>query len=370
MDLLQFQVSYNSDTKDFDQKSINFGYELFNGNADLKYSNLDSLSKQIFLAINNNISSNYDFLRKRRKLSEFTNTEYELQKLSNFALSKESFPAHVICSAIEAFFNPDGENIDDVANRERKIMEERNQKFNQERKANTLLIKKATMSSTPFGPGSFSFIFDENDFVQYLVVETDIGMLFLDTPNPAFPDFPLWSFWDLQESNKKISYKHSVLIGHKYIDAAIYLYLDSLKIGEKLSKDNLSGFWQDYQVDEIPESERLIWHTQPRKIFELPFEIQYLGKWAQSFIDKFMEDHVGIDSWVSVDLFERFLDDSFSFPRHQVLMNFYILTNPAITSKRLSRKDCENLLKPIYEKITKEVGIIPYNPDDDIAVID
>jgi hypothetical protein len=51
-------------------------------------------------------------------------------------------------------------------------------------------------------------------------------------------------------------------------------------------------------------------------------------------------------------------------------MNFYILTNPVITSKRLSRKDCENLLKPIYEKITKEVGIIPYNPDDDIAVID
>jgi hypothetical protein len=368
LDLLQFQVSYNSDTKDFDQKSINFGYELFNGNADLKYSNLDSLSKQIFLAINNNISSNYDFLRKRRKLSEFTNTEYELQKLTNFALSKESFPAHVICSAIEAFFNPDGENIDDVANRERKIMEERNQKFNQERKANTLLIKKATMSSTPFGPGSFSFIFDENDFVHYLVVETDIGMLFLDTPNPAFPDFPLWSFWDLQESNKKISYKHSVLIGHKYIDAAIYLYLDSLKIGEKLSKDNLSGFWQDYEADEIPESERLIWHTQPRKISELPFEIQYLGKWAQSFIDKFMEDHVGIDSWVSVDLFERFLDDSFSFPRHQVLMNFYILTNPAITPKRLSRKDCESLLKEIYEKLTKEVGITPYDPGDDIAV--
>jgi hypothetical protein len=301
---------------------------------------------------------------------QFIDTEYEFKNLTDFALSKESFPAHVISSAVIAFFNSDGENFDDVANRQRKLIEERNQKFNKERKANALLINQATMSSTPFGPGSFSFIFDENDFVQYLVVETDIGMLFLDTPNPAFPDFPLWSFWDLQESKRKISYKHSVLIGHKYIDAAIYLYLDSLKIGEKLSKDNLSGFWQDYQADEIPEPERLIWHTQPRKMSELPFEIQYLGKWAQSFIDKFMEDHVGIDSWVSVDLFERFLDDSFSFPRHQVLMNFYILTNPVITSKRLSRKDCENLLKPIYEKITKEVGIIPYNPDDDIAVID
>jgi hypothetical protein len=82
-----------------------------------------------------------------------------------------------------------------------------------------------------------------------------------------------------------------------------------------------------------------------------------------------MEDHVGIDSWVSVDLFERFLDDSFSFPRHQVLMNFYILTNPVLaTSKSMDKKDCENLLKPIYEKLTTEVGIMPYDPGDDIAV--
>jgi len=52
-------------------------------------------------------------------------------------------------------------------------------------------------------------------------------------------------------------------------------------------------------------------------------------------------------------------------------MMFYILTNPVLaTSKTLDKKECESLLKPIYEKITKEVGIIPYDPSDDIAVSD
>jgi hypothetical protein len=225
------------------------------------------------------------------------------------------------------------------------------------------------MSSTPFGPGSFSFIFDENKFVEHLVVETDMGTFILDTPNPDFPDFPLWTIWDFQEVKKKNSYKYSVLIGQKYVDAAVYLYLDSLKTGEKLSKETLAGFWQDHEADEIPEAERLIWHTQSRKISELPFEIQYLGKWAQSFMEKFVKENISIDSWVGISLFKLFLDNSFSFPRHQVLMNFYILTNPVLaTSKSMDKKDCENLLKPIYEKLTTEVGIMPYDPGDDIAV--
>ena len=376
LDLRHFQVSYDPDTKERDQKSVNFGYELYLsnheagvGDFELTYDKLDSISKQIFSEVFNNISSNYKFLKSKNKLSEFFDTEYEFQNLTDFVFSKKSLRPHVISSAINAYFSTDGENFDDVANRERKLIEERNKKIMARRKGFASLIKKATMSGTPFGPGSFSFIFDDNKFVEYLVVETDIGIFILDTPNPDFPDFPLWTIWDFHEHKKKNSYKYTVLIGQKYVDAAVYLYLDSLKTGEKLSKDALVGFWQDHEADEIPESERLIWHTQSRKISDLPFEIQYLGKWAQSFMDKFAKENVHIDSWVSTGLFRLFLDDSFAFSREQVLMMFYILTNPVLaTSKTLDKKECESLLKPIYEKITKEVGIIPYDPSDDIAV--
>jgi hypothetical protein len=377
-DFRHFQVSYDPDTKERDQKSVNFGYELYLsnyepgvGNIELAYSKLDSLSKQIFSEVFNNISSNYKFLKSKNKLREFIDTEYEYQNLTDFIFSRKSLRAHVISSAINAYFTNDGENFDDVANRERKLIEERNQKNIARRKGFASLIKKATMSTTPFGPGSFSFIFDENKFVEHLVVETDMGTFILDTPNPDFPDFPLWTIWDFQEVKKKNSFKYSVLIGQKYVDAAVYLYLDSLKTGEALSRDTLAGFWQDYEADEIPEAERLIWHTQSRKISELPFEIQYLGKWAKSFMEKFVKENISIDSWVSISLFNLFLDDSFAFNRDQVLMMFYILTHPVLaTSKTLDKKDCESLLKEIYEKLTKEVGITPYDPGDDIAVID
>ena len=376
LDLHHFQVSYEPDTKERDKKSVDFGYELYLsnheagvGDFELTYDKLDSISKQIFSELFNNISSNYKFLKSKNKLTEFFDTEYEFQNLTDFVFSKKSLRPHVISSAINAYFSTDNESFDDVANRERKLIEERNKKIMARRKGFASLIKKATMSGTPFGPGSFSFIFDDNKFVEYLVVETDIGIFILDTPNPDFPDFPLWTIWDFHEHKKKNSYKYTVLIGQKYVDAAVYLYLDSLKTGEKLSKDALVGFWQDHEADEIPESERLIWHTQSRKISELPFEIQYLGKWAQSFMDKFAKENVHIDSWVSTGLFRLFLDDSFAFSREQVLMMFYILTNPVLaTSKTLDKKECESLLKPIYEKITKEVGIIPYDPSDDIAV--
>ena len=378
LDLRHFQVSYNPDPKERDQESVNFGYELYlsnfepgGGNIELTYSKLNSISKQIFSEVFNNISSNYKFLKSINKLTEFIDTEYEYQNLTDFILSKKSLPAPLINHAIDSYFTNDSENFDDVANRERKLIEERNQKNIARRKGSASLIKKATMSSTPFGPGSFSFIFDENKFVEHLVVETDMGTFILDTPNPDFPDFPLWTIWDFQEVKKKNSYKYSVLIGQKYVDAAVYLYLDSLKTGEKLSKETLAGFWQDHEADEIPEAERLIWHTQSRKISELPFEIQYLGKWAQSFMEKFVKENISIDSWVGTSLFKLFLDDSFAFNRDQVLMMFYILTNPVLaTSKSMDKKDCENLLKPIYEEITKEVGIIPVDSADDIAVID
>ena len=371
IELRHFQVKYDPDTKEKDQKSVNFGYELHLSNLELTYDQLDSISKQIFSEVFNNISSNYKFLKSKNKLTEFVDTEYEFQNLTDFVFSKKSLRPHVIGSAINAYFSIDGEDFDDVANRERKLIEERNKKNIARHKGFASLIKKATMSGTPFGPGSFSFIFDDNKFVEYLVAETDIGIFILDTPNPDFPDFPLWTIWDFHEHKKKNSYKYSVLIGQKYVDAAVYLYLDSLKTGEKLSKDALVGFWQDHEADEIAESERLIWHTQSRKISELPFEIQYLGKWAQSFMDKFAKENISIDSWVSTGLFRLFLDDSFAFNREQVLMMFYILTNPVLaTSKTLDKKECESLLKPIYEKITKEVGIIPYDPSDDIAVSD
>ena len=376
IELRHFQVSYDPDTKERDQKSVNFGYQLYLsnhkagvGDFELTYDKLDSISKQIFSEVFNNISSNYKFLKSKNKLSEFFDTEHEFQNLTDFVFSKKSLRPHVISSAINAYFSTDGENFDDVANRERKLIEERNKKIMARRKGFASLIKKATMSGTPFGPGSFSFIFDDNKFVEYLVVETDIGIFILDTPNPDFPDFPLWTIWDFHEHKKKNSYKYTVLIGQKYVDAAVYLYLDSLKTGEKLSKDALVGFWQDHEADEIPESERLIWHTQSRKISELPFEIQYLGKWAQSFMDKFAKENISIDSWVGTSLFNLFLDDSFAFSREQVLMMFYILTNPVLaTSKTLDKKEFESLLKPIYEKITAEVGIIPYDSGDDIAV--
>jgi hypothetical protein len=377
-DLRHFQVSYDPDTKERDQDSVNFGYELYLSNneqgvadTELAHSKLDSISKQVFSEIFHNISSNYKFLKDRKKLTEFVDTEYQFQNLTDFALSKKSLRAHVISSAINAYFTTDGGSFDDVANRERKLIEERNQKNIARLKGSASLIKKATMSSTPFGPGSFSFIFDDNKFVEHLVVETDMGTFILDTPNPDFPDFPLWTIWDFQEVKKKNSFKYSVLIGQKYVDAAVYLYLDSLKTGEALSRDTLAGFWQDHEADEIPEAERLIWHTQSRKISELPFEIQYLGKWAQSFIEKFVKENINIDSWVGTSLFRLFLDNSFAFSRYQVLMMFYILTNPVLaTSKSMDKKDCENLLKVIYEKITKEVGIIPYDSGDDIAVSD
>ena len=376
LDLQHFQVSYDPSTKERDQKSVNFGYELYlsnyeldAGNIELAYSDLDSISKQIFLEVFDNISSNYKFLKSENKLTKFVDTEYEFQNLTDFIFSKKSLRAHVINSAINAYFTTDGDNFDDVANRERKLIEERNQKHIERRKGSVSLIKKATMSSTPFGPGSFSFIFDDNKFVEYLVVETDMGTFILDTPNPDFPDFPLWTLWDFQEVKKKNIYKYSVLIGQRYVDAAVYLYLDSLKTGEKLSKDALVGFWQDHEADEIPETERLIWHTQSRKISELPFEIQYLGKWAQSFMEKFVKENIGIDSWVTKSLFNLFLDNSFAFSRYQVLMMFHILTNPVLaTSKSMDKKECESLLKVIYEKIATEVGIIPYDSGDDIAV--
>jgi len=44
--------------------------------------------------------------------------------------------------------------------------------------------------------------------------------------------------------------------------------------------------------------------------------------------------------------------------------------NKSRRSIRDFKKDCESLLKEIYEKLTKEVGITPYDPGDDIAVID
>ena len=48
---------------------------------------------------------------------------------------------------------------------------------------------------------------------------------------------------------------------------------------------------------------------------------------------------------------------------------FHILTNPVLaTSKSMDKKECESLLKVIYEKIATEVGIIPYDSGDDIAV--
>lgn len=73
--------------------------------------------------------------------------------------SKKSLRPHVISSAINAYFSIDGEDFDDVANRERKLIEERNKKTIARHKGFASLIKKATMSGTPFGPGSFFFHF-------------------------------------------------------------------------------------------------------------------------------------------------------------------------------------------------------------------
>lgn len=375
LDLRHFQVSYHSDTTELDQESVNFGYQLYLsnyeigvGDIELTYSDLDVISKKVFSDFFNNINSDYEFLKSINKLSEFVDIEYEFQNLTDFRNLKKSFRAHSINWSIQVFFDPEGENFEDVAIREKKIIEERKQYTLQKLKGYASLIKRATISSTPFEPGSFSFIVDENKFVKDLIIETDIGVFFLDSPIPELPHFPLWSFLDLQEIREIKSHRYSVLIAHKYVEEAVYLYLDSLKTGEKISRDAVLRFWQDYEVDEIPESERLIWHTRSRKISELPFEIQYLGKWAQSFMDKFAKENVHIDSWVSKSIFKRFLDDSSDLPRHQVLMLFYILTNPVLaTSKTLDKKECESLLKPIYEKITAEVGIIPYDAGDDFS---
>lgn len=176
-------------------------------------------------------------------------------------------------------------------------------------------FEKVTRSSTPFGPGSASFLISKDGFVEALLLETDFGLFHVKSSTANHPNFPLWDFWSLQNSPDSLNGKDFVLISWQNFYEAIEFWLSTNSSEKvKLTKKNVSGFWEksyfdDENYDDEDDHRRALWLSDSQKISKFPKDAKYLTLWLKDYLNKF-EQSLNFEKYkVEIFKFTNVIDD-------------------------------------------------------------
>lgn len=180
-------------------------------------------------------------------------------------------------------------------------------------------LNKYYRSSTPFGPGAFSFVILRGDIVQELVLETDFGVFFLNKSEPDAPEFPIWTFWDLAKRDSNLSGKEFVYIPKRNMAGAINLW-QTVRDDDliDLRKEHLLPLWQDPEPDESSQS-RDLWQSSALYYSQLPWDAKFIIDWAVEYVSIFGQKIDNDTNESRADLLFRFTSGQIALTKSEVI---------------------------------------------------